>query len=303
MDTFTRAMVDSDFARQVASVLYDSTRNSESVTSAELARSIGFLDSIENAVEQSLKLRPTIKSKNDLPRDPDAVRKGIVLERTGLLSTLVGLGAFDGLVSDDNGNPVSFTSRIGIHGGFARVGDVAPKTEKKEGEKKGKNPDAWKRVPAAFVGRMKNLLETMTANGAVVTRDELVVALMQDAGREGTEFIKSGDYARWLSWVSDTRESNPALQDDKHRPLYVSNQGRTGGMKRAKYPVEVTPTVSTETVATTETAETVSAEEIIEAESLETASDDSDQMDGAESDDSESDETASDNSESEFTQS
>ena len=302
MDTFNRSIVDSAFARMVAGVLLDSTQNSGSITSAELAGSIGFLDSVEAAVDESLAAHPIVKSTGKA-RERETVRDGIVLERKGLLSLFVGLGAFDGLLMDDNGNPVSFTSRIGINGGFARVGDLPLKTEKKEGEKKGKNPDAWKRVPPAFVERMKRLIETMTANGTVVTREELVVALMQDAGREGTEFIKSGDYTRWQGWIADTREGNPALQDDKHRPLYISNQGRTGGMKRAEYPVEVAPTVSAETVATTEAAETVSAEEVIESESLETASDDSDQTDDVESEDSESDETASDDSETEFAQS
>lgn len=270
MDTFTRSLVDAGFARLVASALYDSTQNCESVTSAELAESIGFLDSVDSAVAESLKLRPTIKSKNDLPRDPVAVRKGIVLERTSLLSTLVGLGAFDGLVSDDNGNPVSFCSRIGIYGGFARVGDVPPKTEKKEGEKKGKNPDAWKAVPAAFVERMKRLLGYMTTGENHVTRDNLVVAMMKDAGRDPMEFIQSGDYQRWANWISITREGNPALQDERGRPLYDTLQGRTGGLKRAEYPVETVPTAEA-----VPTAETVSAKEVVETESLETASDDS----------------------------
>ena len=278
MDTFTRSLVDVGFARLVASALYDSTQNCESVTSAELAESIGFLDSVETAVDKSLAAHPIVKSTGKA-RERETVRDGIVLERKGLLSTLVGLGAFDGLVTDDNGNPVSFCSRIGIYGGFARVGDVPPKTEKKEGEKRGKNPDAWKAVPPVFVERMKRLLETLTASENHVTCDNLVVAMMKDAGRDPMEFIQSGDYKRWSAWVSLTREGNPALQDEKGRPLYDTLQGRTGGLKRAEYPVETTATAATAaTVETTETAlleEVVEAEAVVETESSETASEDS----------------------------
>lgn len=263
MDTFTRSLVDVSFARQVASVLYDSTQNSEAVTASELAESIGFLDSVDAAVERSLKDRPTIKSKNDLPRDPVAVRKGIVLERTGLLSTLIGLGAFDGLVSDENGNPVSFCSRIGINGGFARVGDVPVKTEKKEGEKKGKNPDAWKAVPPAFVERMKRMLETLTADSKSITRDNLVVAMMEDAKREAKEFLQSGDYHRWGNWISLTREGNPALRDEKGRLMYDTLQGRTGGLKRASYTEEVLPAKDEAVSTASSTEAAVSAEETL----------------------------------------
>ena len=261
MDTFTRSLVDAGFARMVATVLLDSTQDCEAVTGAELADKIGFLDSVDSAVAESLKARPTIKSTGK-DRDPEVVREGIVLERTSLLSTLVGLGAFDGLVSDNNGNPVSFTSRIGINGGFARVGDVPPKTEKKEGEKKGKNPDAWKRVPSAFVERMERLLEKLTTDGKSVTSDNLVVAIMEDAGREPKEFLKSGDYHRWQSWATDTREGNPKFRDAQNRPLYKTKQGRVGGLERASYPAKtVTTTPVVETTVASET-ESVSAEPV-----------------------------------------
>jgi len=261
MDTFTRSLVDVSFARQVASVLYDSTQNSEAVTASDLAESIGFLDSVDAAVERSLKDRPVVKSTGK-DRDPKVVREGIVLERTGLLSTLVGLGAFDGLVSDENGNPVSFCSRIGIHGGFARVGDV-PVKEKKEGEKKGKNPDAWKAVPPAFVERMKRMLETLTADSKSITRDNLVVAMMEDAKREAKEFLQSGDYHRWGNWISLTREGNPALRDEKGRLMYDTLQGRTGGLKRASYTEEVLPAKDEAVSTASSTEAAVSAEETL----------------------------------------
>lgn len=262
MDTFTRSLVDVSFARQVASVLYDSTQNSEAVTASDLAESIGFLDSVDAAVERSLKDRPVVKSTGK-DRDPKVVREGIVLERTGLLSTLIGLGAFDGLVSDENGNPVSFCSRIGINGGFARVGDVPVKTEKKEGEKKGKNPDAWKAVPPAFVERMKRMLETLTADSKSITRDNLVVAMMEDAKREAKEFLQSGDYHRWGNWISLTREGNPALRDEKGRLMYDTLQGRTGGLKRASYTEEVLPAKDEAVSTASSTEAAVSAEETL----------------------------------------
>jgi hypothetical protein len=254
MDTFTRSLVDSGFARMVASALLDATQNCEAVTSHDLAESIGFLDSVDAEVEQSIKDRPVVK-KTGIAREPERVREGLVLERTSLLSTLVGLGSFDDLVSDDNGNPVKFTSRIGLNGGFARVGDVPPKTEKKEGEKKGKNPDAWKKVPAAFVERMKRLLPGLTESGKTVNRDELVIAMKQDAGIDSDKFLREGLFDKWRLWASLTREGNPELQDESHRPLYVSTQGRTGGLKRAVYEsaVSVPETAETSELSSEET--------------------------------------------------
>jgi hypothetical protein len=232
----------------VAGVLLDKTQNCEAVTSHDLAESIGFLESVDAEVEQSIKDRPVVK-KTGLIREPEKVREGLVLERTSLLSTLVGLGAFDGLVSDENGNPVSFTSRIGIHGGFARVGDLPPKTEKKEGEKKGKNPDAWKKVPAEFVASMKRNLERLFATNKSVDRDALVLAMKEEAGINTDKFLREGLYDKWRVWASLTRESNPALRDSKDRPIYISKQGRTGGFVIATYPEE-TPVVAETTAET-----------------------------------------------------
>lgn len=234
---FDKNIFNSDVCRTIACVLADSTAGNKALTAEEAVTLIGFMEGVDDEVKASLQKRSHIlKGGKEIPRSYDTVLNGLRMKRVGLFSTALSLGAFDGLVNDDSGNPIEFQSLLGVNGGVCRTDYVRPKKAPgTPGEPRVKNPDAWRKVvkdDPSFATDLKKALETLLAKSDHVVLLEVLKEIGLRIRGMGAEKILEV-HGKWQNWVRVTIEQNPDFKDSEGHRLYVTSQGRSGGFRKA----------------------------------------------------------------------